>query len=169
MRKFLSDGEKTLINVRKAVYSSTSYSMLMKAKFTEDNEVELIEKGFTFKNTTKEQLAKVTTQCLLVLSVFLKLNERASELPSEFQKNSYVLLQQRTYPDTRLHTLWRGALKVMDYKQGQYPLLDLTTNKEKDYHSNNSFRCFTERLFRIFYLIYCKSLRKSKTDLDIKV
>ena len=68
LRKLLSDGEKTLIKLRKAVYSSTCYSMLTKAIFTEDNE-----------NTTKEQLAKVTTQCLLDLSIFLKLNERASE------------------------------------------------------------------------------------------
>ena len=62
-------------------------------------------------------------------------NSTNSSSITEFQKNSYVLVQQRTSPDTRLHTLWRGPLKVIDYKQGQYTLLDLTTNKEREYHS----------------------------------
>ena len=54
---------------------------------------------------------------------------------TEFPNNSYVLVTQRTSPDTRLHTLWRGPMKVIDHKQGEYTLLDLTTNKEKRYHS----------------------------------
>jgi hypothetical protein len=54
---------------------------------------------------------------------------------TEFPNNSFVLVTQRTSPDTRLHTLWRGPMKVIDHKQGEYTLLDLTTNKEKRYHS----------------------------------
>ena len=36
---------------------------------------------------------------------------------------------------TRCPPLVQQRLKVIDYKQGQYTLLDLTTNKKKDYHS----------------------------------
>jgi hypothetical protein len=54
---------------------------------------------------------------------------------TEFPNNCFVLVIQRTSPDTRLHTLWRGPMKVIDHKQGEYTLLDLTTNKEKRYYS----------------------------------
>jgi Chromo (CHRromatin Organisation MOdifier) domain len=54
---------------------------------------------------------------------------------TEFPNNSFVLVTQTTSPDTRLHTLWRGPMKVIDHKHGEYTLLDLSTNKEKRYHS----------------------------------
>ena len=53
----------------------------------------------------------------------------------EFPINSFVLVAQRSAPDTRVHTLWRGPMRVIDNKHGEYTLLDLTTNKEKQYHS----------------------------------
>jgi hypothetical protein len=53
---------------------------------------------------------------------------------TEFQPNSYVLVAQRSAPETRLHTLWRGPLRVIRSNNGEYTLLDLTTNKEKEYH-----------------------------------
>ena len=62
-------------------------------------------------------------------------NSENSASITEFENNSFVLVAQRTSPDTRLHTLWRGPMRVLDHKQGQYTLLDLTTNKEKQYHS----------------------------------
>ena len=54
---------------------------------------------------------------------------------TEFSINSFVLVAQRSAPDTRLHTLWRGPMKVINNKHGEYTLLDLTTNKERQYHS----------------------------------
>jgi hypothetical protein len=54
---------------------------------------------------------------------------------TEFPNNSFVLVTQRMSPDKRLQTLWRGPMKVIDHKQGEYTLLDLTTNKENRYHS----------------------------------
>jgi transposase InsO family protein len=62
-------------------------------------------------------------------------NSHNSASITEFPNNSFVLVAQRTTPETRLHTLWRGPMKVIDHKQGEYTLLDLTTNKEKLYHS----------------------------------
>jgi Chromo (CHRromatin Organisation MOdifier) domain len=54
---------------------------------------------------------------------------------TEFAPNTFVLVQQHTTPETRLHTLWHGPMKVMKSLKGQYTLLDLTTLKEKEYHS----------------------------------
>ena len=51
-----------------------------------------------------------------------------------FLKDSFVLVQQRSAPETRLHTLWRGPMRVLNSTRGEYTLLDLTTNKEKKYH-----------------------------------
>jgi hypothetical protein len=72
---------------------------------------------------------------------------------TEFPNNSFVLVTQRTSPDTRLHTLWRGPMKVIDHKQGEYTLLDLTTNKEKRYHSTQMkpfFLIHYEQILRMF-------------------
>jgi hypothetical protein len=54
---------------------------------------------------------------------------------TEFAPNTYVLVQNHSAPETRLHTLWRGPMKVIKSIKGQYTLLDLTTLKEKEYHS----------------------------------
>jgi hypothetical protein len=62
-------------------------------------------------------------------------NSQNSASVTEFPNNSFVLVAQRTFPETRLHTLWRGPMKVIDQQKGEYTLLDLTTNKEKQYHS----------------------------------
>jgi hypothetical protein len=40
-----------------------------------------------------------------------------------------VLVQQHTTPETRLHTLWRGPMKVIKSIKGQHTLLDLTNLK----------------------------------------
>ena len=51
-----------------------------------------------------------------------------------FARDSYVLAMQRAAPETRLHTLWRGPLKVVKNEGSQYTLLDLITSKEIEYH-----------------------------------
>ena len=94
-------------------------------------------------NTQSESMDKMIKMQTHLIEISKKIledsdkehNSSNSSSITEFQKNSYVLVQQRSSPDTRLHTLWRGPLKVIDFKQGQYTLLDLTTNKEKEYHS----------------------------------
>ena len=53
---------------------------------------------------------------------------------TEFAPETYVLAMQRSAPETRLHTLWRGPLRVINNRGGQYSLLDLITGKEKLYH-----------------------------------
>ena len=41
---------------------------------------------------------------------------------------------RKSAPPTRLHTIWRGPLRVLRYQDSQYTLLDLITKKEKVYH-----------------------------------
>ena len=47
---------------------------------------------------------------------------------------SFVLAAQRTQPETRMHTLWRGAFRVLSNKKGEYTLLNLITQKDVRYH-----------------------------------
>ena len=55
--------------------------------------------------------------------------------PTEFLPGSYVLVKYRTgAPPTRLHTSWKGPLRVLSNDQSEYQLLDLITNKKKPYH-----------------------------------
>ena len=51
----------------------------MKAKFVEDDEVEIIRDKPSFQNTSKDQLNRVTTRCILTLSVLTRLEERANK------------------------------------------------------------------------------------------
>jgi transposase InsO family protein len=48
---------------------------------------------------------------------------------------SYVLVKYREgAPPSRLHTLLKGPLRVIQGAESKFTLLDLITNKEKDYH-----------------------------------
>ena len=58
--------------------------------------------------------------------------------PTEFLHGSYVLVKYREgSAPTRLHTKWRGPLKVLDNDQSEYLLYDLITHKEKPYHASD--------------------------------
>ena len=53
----------------------------------------------------------------------------------EFLPDSYVLVHYRTgLPPTRLHTNWKGPMRVIKGLNSRYTLLDLITGKVKDYH-----------------------------------
>jgi hypothetical protein len=53
----------------------------------------------------------------------------------EFPINSYVLVHYRTgAPPSRLHTFWRGPMRVVSGSNSRYTLYDLISNKQKDYH-----------------------------------
>jgi hypothetical protein len=48
---------------------------------------------------------------------------------------SFVLVKYREgAPPSRLHTLWKGPLRVVKGSNSIFTILDLVTNKEKDYH-----------------------------------
>ena len=49
--------------------------------------------------------------------------------------DTHVLVHYRTgSPPTRLHTYWRGPVKVIEGRDSRYKLLDLITLKEKEFH-----------------------------------
>jgi transposase InsO family protein len=56
-------------------------------------------------------------------------------IPQEYVPNSYVLVHYRTNaPPSRLHTFWRGPMRVLNGNDSRYLLYDLITHKEKIYH-----------------------------------
>jgi hypothetical protein len=76
---FMTEENKIVVKLRRANYSSSCYSLLMMAKFVNDSDVVVItdEKVFTFQNTSKEQMSRVSLQCYLTLSLSARLMERA--------------------------------------------------------------------------------------------
>lgn len=53
----------------------------------------------------------------------------------EFLLDSFVLVHYRTgAPPSRLHTFWRGPMRVVSGSHSRYLLYDLITHKEKVYH-----------------------------------
>ena len=53
----------------------------------------------------------------------------------EYEPDSYVLVHYRTgSPPTRLHTYWRGPMRVANGLNSKYVLLDLLSGKEKVFH-----------------------------------
>ena len=53
----------------------------------------------------------------------------------EYPKDSYVLVHYRDgSPPSRLHTHWRGPLKVVSGENSRYTLYDLVTQKTAEFH-----------------------------------
>ena len=53
----------------------------------------------------------------------------------DYPPGSFVLMHYRSLaPPSRLHTYWRGPMRVMNSENSRYTLFDLITNKEKGYH-----------------------------------
>ena len=54
---------------------------------------------------------------------------------TDYAPESYVLVKYREgSAPTRLHTPWKGPLRVISGSKSKFKLLDLITNKEKDYN-----------------------------------
>jgi hypothetical protein len=63
----------------------------------------------------------------------------SAKLPTTFLPGTYVLAKYRNSSNlysapTRLHTYWKGPLKVISNVLSEYLLLDLITGKQKPYH-----------------------------------
>jgi transposase InsO family protein len=58
--------------------------------------------------------------------------------PTEFLHGSYVLVKYRQgSAPTRVHTQWKGPLKVLSNNKSEYLLYDLITHKDKPYHASD--------------------------------
>ena len=89
--------------------------------------------------TSTNNMLKMQDELIKITAQFLKEsddrhNAQQSTEITEFPPNSYVLAKQRTSPDTCMHTLWRGPMRVISNYLAEYTLLDLITDKQKVYH-----------------------------------
>lgn len=80
----------------------------------------------------QEALIRITRE-LLIESDRLHQAGESTDI-TEFAIDSFVLVAQRTQPPTRMHTLWRGPMRVVSIERAEYTLLDLISNKDKKYH-----------------------------------
>ena len=65
----------------------------------------------------------------------LHMTTKEQNINKKYLPDSNVLVHYRTgLPPTRLHTNWKGLMRVIKGLNFRYTLLDLITGKEKDYH-----------------------------------
>ena len=72
--------------------------------------------------TLQDELIEITAR-LLKESDDLH-NAQQSPNITQFGVDTFVLVQQRTSPETRMHTLWRGPMQVVSHNFAEYTLLD---------------------------------------------
>ena len=74
----------------------------------------------------------------LLRTDLLHVSTKQQQNPTEFPINSYVLVHYRSVsPPTRLHTAWRGPMRVVSGSNSRYIFYDLITTREKEYHDSN--------------------------------
>ena len=82
----------------------------------------------------QDNLLKASAKELLRTDL-LHLTTKEQNKHTEYAIDSYVLVHYRTgLPPTRLHTSWKGPMKVIKGLNSRYTLLDLITGKEMDFH-----------------------------------
>ena len=82
----------------------------------------------------QDSLLKASAKELLRTDL-LHISDKQQQTPKEYPIGSYVLVHYRSgSPPSRLHTSWRGPLRVVSSSASKYTLYDLVSNKEKDYH-----------------------------------
>ena len=99
-------------------------------------EVNLIPGNITISSTN---MIKIQSDLIRIAARLLKESdddhhEKQNPDITHFEVGSYVLVTQRKQPETRMHTLWRGPLRVLSNKKGEYTLLSLITLKDVKYH-----------------------------------
>ena len=82
----------------------------------------------------QDSLLKASTAELLRTDL-LHVSATQQRTHTEFPIDSYVLVHYRKgSPPTRLHTSWRGPMRVVSGSNSRYTLYDLISHKEKEYH-----------------------------------
>ena len=82
----------------------------------------------------QDNLLKASAKELLRTDL-LHLTTKEQNKHTEYAIDFYVLVHYRTsLPPTRLHTGWKGAMKVIKGFNTHHTLLDLITGKEMDFH-----------------------------------
>ena len=83
---------------------------------------------------TQDSLLKASAKELLRTDLLHHSQSQISQ-HVEYPKDSYVLVHYRDgSPPSRLHTHWRGPLKVVSGENSRYTSYDLVTQKTSDFH-----------------------------------
>ena len=98
------------------------------------------DKMLTFQD---DELIEITARLLKESDDF----HNAQQPPNltQFGVDTFVFVQQRTTPETRMHTLWRGPMRVVSHNFAEYILLDLVTHT-KNLHYMTQLNRFTSIL-----------------------
>ena len=71
----------------------------------------------------------------IVRTDLLHMSTKEFNTHKDHPPGSFVLVHYRTgAPPSRLHTYWRGPMRVVSGENSRYTLFDHITNKENDYH-----------------------------------
>ena len=82
----------------------------------------------------QDSLIKATAKELLCTDL-LYISVKQMQTPKEFPIGSFVRVHYHSgSPPSRLHTSWRGPVRVVSGSHSRYTLYDLVSNKEKVYH-----------------------------------
>ena len=82
----------------------------------------------------QDNLLKASAEEVLRTDLLHK-TSKEQNIYKEYLPNSNALVHYRTgLPPTRLHTNWKGPMRVIKGLNCRYTLLVLITGKEKDYH-----------------------------------
>ena len=83
---------------------------------------------------TQESLRKAASKELLRTDL-LHMTHKKQLQHTDFLPGTYVLVHYRTgNPPTRLHTFWRGPMRVISGSNSRFLLYDLISHVEKEYH-----------------------------------
>ena len=95
-----------------------------------------IDLDFESLTRSTDEMSTLQDELIEITARLLKESDGLQQSPNitQFGVDTFVLVQQRTTPETRMHTLWRGSMRVVSHNFVEYTLLDLVTHEEKLYH-----------------------------------
>ena len=97
----------------------------------------------------QDSLRKAAAKELLRTDL-LHMTHRKRLQHADYQPEPYVLVHYRTgHPPTRLHTFWRGPMRVIIGSNSRFMLYDLISHVEKEYHVSDEkeYSCFKYETF----------------------
>ena len=83
---------------------------------------------------TEANLRKAAAKELLRIDL-LHMTHKKQLQHTDYQPGTFGLVHYRTgHPPTRLHTFWRGPMRVISGSNSRFTLYDLISHVEKEYH-----------------------------------
>ena len=94
-----------------------------------------IDLDFDSLTRSTDKMSTLQDELITITARLLKESDdlhNAQQPPNitQFGVDTFVLVQQRTTPETRMDTLWRGPMRVVSHDFAEYTPLDLVTHKE---------------------------------------